>query len=391
MILRNNIQLLLLPIILVLVIHGSQTSDEFTGYFKSNNIKNSTDSMIISIDRPSYKQGQAINFTGKVYHYNEASRVNIRITDPSKNTVADFNSLLNRFGIFTGTFDIPTSYPDGKYSIDAKYQGDSKTKPVSLKMTISNFTKEMAYIDIPYGAYSESNKMNFAPSTLDVQQGTVISWKNNDITTHTIISGKVNVDGTLSLNNLLKNTYLGPGDEIQISPASGKYNYFCKLHPWLNGIIIVEKNPPVTPKITSKTVSKTISNLKTGSKTSLISKSFPISNSTMYAIWKERKDVQKLYPEVARGDLVYMSKWAMSTGWNQDKRLAALIPPGKVPAYLDSTLQSIWKERKDLQKLYPEVAKGNLINMTKWATSTGWVQYDSLSALSPQTKIQKST
>jgi plastocyanin len=373
----------------VLVIHGSQTSSEFTGYFKSNNIKNSTDSMIISIDRPSYKQGQTINFIGKVYHYNEASRVNIKITDPSKNTVADFNSFLNRFGIFTGAFDIPTSYPDGKYIIDAKYQGDSKAKPISLKMTISNFTKEMAYIYIPYGAYSESSKMNFAPSTLDVQQGTIISWKNNDITTHTIISGKINADGTSSLDNLLKNTYLGSGNEIQISPAPGKYNYFCKLHPWLDGIIIVEKNPPTTSKITSKTESKTILISKTGSKTILTSKSFPISNSTMHTIWKERKDLQKLYPEVARGDLMYMSKWATSTGWNQDKRLAALIPPGKVPVYLDSVLQSIWKERKDLQKLYPEVAKGNLSNMTKWATSTGWTQYDSLSALVPQTKIQK--
>ena len=31
-----------------------------------------------------------------------------------------------------------------------------------------------------------------------------------------------------------------------------------------------------------------------------------------------------------------MKKWASTTGWNQDKRLAALIPPSKVPAYNQS-------------------------------------------------------
>lgn len=31
-----------------------------------------------------------------------------------------------------------------------------------------------------------------------------------------------------------------------------------------------------------------------------------------------------------------------------------------------------WKERKDVQKRYPEVAKGNLVNMTKWTMLTGW-------------------
>lgn len=382
MISRNKILLLAtLTTVLVLAIHGNQTSSEFTGYFKSNNIKNSSDSMIISIDKSLYKQGQTINFTGKVYHYNEASRVNIRIIDPFKNTVADFNSQLNRFGIFTGSFNIPITYSDGKYILDAKYQGDSKIQPLSLKITISNQTKEITYINIPYGAYSESSKMNFVPSVVDIPQGTVIYLKNNDVTTHTMISGKINPNGTLYLDNLLKTAYLAPQSEIKISPAPGKYNYFCKLHPWLNGIIIVEKNSAILSKVQSKTTPKT----------SLISKPFPISNSTMHAIWKERKDLQKLYPEVARGDLVYMTKWATSTGWNQDKRLSALIPHGKVPAYLNSVLQSIWKERKDLQKSYPEVAKGNLGNLTKWATSTGWTQYDSLSVLAPQSKIQKNT
>jgi hypothetical protein len=96
--------------------------------------------------------------------------------------------------------------------------------------------------------------------------------------------------------------------------------------------------------------------------------------------------LQKSYPEVAKGNFINMTKWATSTGWNQDKRLSALILPGKVPAYLNSVLQTIWKERMDLQKSYPEVAKGNMVNMSKWATTVGHTQYDSLSALTPPVK-----
>jgi len=224
---------------------------------------------------------------------------------------------------------------------------------------------------------------------MNVQQGTVISWKNNDITIHTIFSGKVNADGTLDLNSFFKNTYISPGNEFQISLDPGKYSYFCKIHPWLNGLIVVEKNPAIV----SKTIAKANDTAKTPATTSAKTpatttpaKLFPVQNSVLQTIWKERKDLQKLYPEVGSGNVTKIKKWATSTGWNQDKRLSALIPPGKVPAYLNSVLQSIWKERKDLQKLYPEVARGNLVNMTKWATSTGRTQYDSLSVLTPPAK-----
>ena len=102
--------------ILVLGIYGSQTSYELTGYFAPNNIKNSNDAMIISIDKSSYQQGQIINFTGKVFHYNQAGRVDIRIIDSSKKIVADFESLLNGYGIFSDSFYIPTTFLDDKYN-----------------------------------------------------------------------------------------------------------------------------------------------------------------------------------------------------------------------------------------------------------------------------------
>ena len=47
------------------------------------------------------------------------------------------------------------------------------------------------------------------------------------------------------------------------------------------------------------------------------SKPFPVSNAVLVSIWKERKDLQKLYPEVAKGNLTGLTRWAKTTGWIQ--------------------------------------------------------------------------
>ncbi|OLB91167.1 MAG: hypothetical protein AUH25_03320 [Thaumarchaeota archaeon 13_1_40CM_38_12] len=120
---------------------------------------------------------------------------------------------------------------------------------------------------------------------------------------------------------------------------------------------------------------------------SLLSTSFPVSDRILLSIWKERKDLQKAYPEVAEGNLTKLQHWAVTSGWNEDKRLAALIPWGEIPKYLGDTLVAIWKERKDLQKVYPEVAGGNLTAMKKWASTSGWNEDKRLVALIPSGKV----
>ena len=61
---------------------------------------------------------------------------------------------------------------------------------------------------------------------------------------------------------------------------------------------------------------------------------YNISVDTLLSIWKERSDLQKSYSEVAKGDLSHLMMWAKTKGWNEDKWLSALIPPGKIPEHL---------------------------------------------------------
>ncbi len=41
---------------------------------------------------------------------------------------------------------------------------------------------------------------------------------------------------------------------------------------------------------------------------------------------------------MAKGNLTGIKKWASTTGWDEDQRLAPLIPSGEVPVYSQSQL-----------------------------------------------------
>src|SRR6267143_2570473 len=125
-------------IILALVVYGSQSSNEInSGYFEPYKIKNSTSIMTFSIDNSNYRPGQTINFAGKVNNFNEGTKVQIKIIDPLKNTIAQFGSFVNRFGIFTGYYIIPGTVPNGKYLLNVYYEGDQNRKITSLSVNIS--------------------------------------------------------------------------------------------------------------------------------------------------------------------------------------------------------------------------------------------------------------
>ena len=131
--------------------------------------------MTFSIDNSTYRQGQTIYFAGQVNHFDEATKVQITIIDPFKNTIAQFGSLVNQFGIFNGFFTIPGTVPNGKYLLTSYYEGDQNKKIISLSVNISFTPKGVVYISIPYGSSTEGNKLNFDPRSVTVNQGTQIT------------------------------------------------------------------------------------------------------------------------------------------------------------------------------------------------------------------------
>ncbi len=71
----------------------------------------------------------------------------------------------------------------------------------------------------------------FTPPAVTIPPGTVITWKNNDPVTHTVVSDT----GAFESQNLAK------GDSYQFTfTTPGTYAYHCSVHPFMKGTITVQ-------------------------------------------------------------------------------------------------------------------------------------------------------
>lgn len=71
----------------------------------------------------------------------------------------------------------------------------------------------------------------FAPATLTIAAGTTVTWKNADDTVHNIVADNKSFrSGALDTDDSFSHTFAIPGE----------YQYFCSLHPYRVGKIIVK-------------------------------------------------------------------------------------------------------------------------------------------------------
>lgn len=111
---------------------------------------------------------------------------------------------------------------------------------------------------IPFGSYNpELNtpaKEWYAPTKISIKLGDTITWINDDREGHTVTSGKGSgrfgwmsddygtVDGYFDSGRFL------PGDSWSFTfDRIGNIPYFCTIHPWMEGIVVVEEGIPDYP------------------------------------------------------------------------------------------------------------------------------------------------
>ncbi len=93
-----------------------------------------------------------------------------------------------------------------------------------------------------------SAKNCYDPDTITVPPKTLVIWTNTDVTEHTVTSGNS------SENNagiIFDSGMVGPDSTysfVFLNP--GTYDYFCSIHPWMTGQVIVENaaNTATTPE-----------------------------------------------------------------------------------------------------------------------------------------------
>jgi plastocyanin len=77
----------------------------------------------------------------------------------------------------------------------------------------------------------------FDPSVVNIAPGDTVTWTNNDKVGHTTTSGQPtdNTTGTVWDSSLVK----AGGTYSFTFQNAGTYNYFCMVHPWMTGEVIV--------------------------------------------------------------------------------------------------------------------------------------------------------
>lgn len=95
-----------------------------------------------------------------------------------------------------------------------------------------------ASVSIPQGSsLQEPGKIYYDPVELTVAVGTTVVWTNNDNTMHTVTSTAPEEEATEVYDSQIMEA--GQTFEHTFNTA-GTSEYFCFLHPWMEGSIIVE-------------------------------------------------------------------------------------------------------------------------------------------------------
>lgn len=76
----------------------------------------------------------------------------------------------------------------------------------------------------------------YTPSKIVIKQGNPVTWVNEDAAFHSVTSGYYDEP-----SEIFDSGYLDPEESFTfIFENIGTYDYFCTLHPWMKGQVIVE-------------------------------------------------------------------------------------------------------------------------------------------------------
>jgi plastocyanin len=77
----------------------------------------------------------------------------------------------------------------------------------------------------------EIDNFAFSPARISVKAGTTVAWLNADDTPHTVASS----------SKLFKSKVLDTDGSFSFTfTTPGMYEYFCSLHPYMTGTVVVE-------------------------------------------------------------------------------------------------------------------------------------------------------
>jgi len=122
--------------------------------------------------------------------------------------------------------------PDDKSSVPNKSSISTPTGNIIQEYPSYNTTNATTIISTNPKTYNvEINSTGFSPSELTIRKGDSVIWVNRDYMDHMITSDSGELDsGYLKQGRIYDHTF----------DTSGTFEYFCELHPYAVGKIVVE-------------------------------------------------------------------------------------------------------------------------------------------------------
>ena len=122
-----------------------------------------------------------------------------------------------------------------------------------IPMTSNVFAQTTYDVNIPTGAASpdskyfwQSEKDGSTTGDVAITLGDTILWKNADTAAHTVTSGNVQ-EGP---DDIFDSSLFGPGKSFSHKfTETGHFDYYCLLHPWMEGTIMVTAGYSIIPDV----------------------------------------------------------------------------------------------------------------------------------------------
>jgi plastocyanin len=104
-------------------------------------------------------------------------------------------------------------------------------------MSTGTSTSSISTVSIVSGSSLPSNGEFYVPETVETTVGSMINWKNDDFGPHTVTSG----DMTTGKTGVFDSNIMQKGSTFSfLFDKVGEYDYFCTLHPFMTGRVIVK-------------------------------------------------------------------------------------------------------------------------------------------------------
>ena len=122
-------------------------------------------------------------------------------------------------------------------------EGNSASASFTVTVTSSQTTSE-PFVEIAQGSSSAGCEPNcFIPSTITIPADTSLVFKNMDSKLHTTTSGTKASGPSEHWNSLMTMTSGSSFSTPELE--QGTYHYFCMIHPWMEGKVIVGNGSPI--------------------------------------------------------------------------------------------------------------------------------------------------